>query len=215
MAPHRLLICGHSIVRDAEKHVYENEVNGCTFNLDPNQIEVRYCGFGGIRSEHIIEGRVDPNNDPKHWVAGEIANQINNFCPSTVILQIGDNDLSTGSAQDIARMIVDTAVEIRTRFISVQKVGICKLLPRYDEACSIKRVVLGKGFVVEDYNEKANEINILIELFSADKRPNVFFINHSFRFPSDDPDARRYIQARFNFEYDGVHLTQSGHHKLY
>ena len=63
-------------------------------------------------------------------------------------------------------------------------------MPQNDEACSIKRVVLGKGFVVDNYNEKADEINLLIELFSAaDMRPNAFFINHTFRFPSDDPDA--------------------------
>ena len=210
MAPHRLLIVGHSIARDVQQYTHNHNIDN--FNLNHNQINVAFCAQGGIVTDNLLNG--ENNVGRKAWFAGQVSRTIRRFRPETVLLQIGDNDMLSGSAQDIAQNIVSTAHRMRTLFPFIRKVGISKLLPRYGSATNIRRVVIGRGFVVEDYNEKSNEINLLIAIHTA--RDNaLFWWDHKLQFPADDENAKRYNENAVHFRRDGVHLTDSGLKKLY
>ena len=66
--------------------------------------------------------------------------------PDQVILQFGTNNMKTkGTAQEIANQLIDLAEDISTH---TNKVVISSILPRGDE-----------------YNEKVEEVNYLLELY--------------------------------------------------
>ena len=80
--------------------------------------------------------------------------------PDQVILQFGTNNMNTKeTAQEIADQLIDLAEAISTH---TNKVVISSILPRGDE-----------------YNEKVEEVNYLLELYCEQENNTIDFLNHS------------------------------------
>ena len=172
------------------------------FRLSSRQLSARFIGYGGIRTEHILQPKEKfHGSDPKRHTAAKFTRAIREFEPDTVLIMIGDNDIRSDSDPDtIAAHIIVTGSTIKRRH-NIKNVVICLLLPRIHDGSS-------------EYNRIAWQVNERI-LHDA-PLAGLIAHDHGFRFPQWSTRSER-LQDELNFVRDGVHLVearQGGYAKL-
>ena len=201
--PHKILFLGDSHCRRLGNYVEtsrigrkgrkDEDITNFRFGLD--WVTVRFCGIGGIKTFQLLK------NDT-------VKTELTAFEPQTVVLIIGNNDIKSGTTPgEVLNLIISTVGTLKARYSSVESVVINQLLPRYP----------GARGNIDEYNIQAKEINDQLG-YESHIRPNVARHHCKFCFPSEDWNAKRYLDAANLFLDDGVHLTEEeggGNWKLY